>query len=72
MILYGFCCLPDKFCYIVINVWYFESLMQFMDWCAPWEVTNDAENLVLEDAAISLDGYLPQIPRQGKHESLQT
>jgi hypothetical protein len=39
--------------------------MHIADQCAPREIANDAENLVLQAL------FLPQIPRQDKYKSLQ-
>jgi hypothetical protein len=71
MILYDFCLLPAQFSDEIINVGNLESHMQFADRCAPWKMSNSAQNLVLQ-AAISINKCLPQIPRRGRHKSLLT
>jgi hypothetical protein len=48
MILYDFCLLPAQFSDEIINVRNVESHMQFADLCAPWKMSNGAENLVLQ------------------------
>jgi hypothetical protein len=52
MILYDFCLLPAQFCYIIIYIWNVDIHVQIADRCAPWKISNGAENLVLLSAAI--------------------
>jgi hypothetical protein len=73
MILCNLCLLPASFYNIIVDVRNIESLMQFSDWCAPRKVANGAENLVAQVLQFQqMCGYLPQIPRWGKHKSLWT
>jgi hypothetical protein len=48
MILYDFCLLPAQFCYIIVYTQKFESRVQIVDRCAPWKISNVAENSVLQ------------------------
>jgi hypothetical protein len=48
MILYDFCLLPAQFCYIIVCIQKVESRVQITDRCAPWKISNGAENLVLQ------------------------
>jgi hypothetical protein len=48
MILNDLCLLPALFLYIVIYVRNLESHMQIADRCAPWKVSNGAQNPVLQ------------------------
>jgi hypothetical protein len=36
--------------------------MQFADWCAPWKIANDAENLVLQALQFHWMGICREIP----------
>jgi hypothetical protein len=45
MILYDFCVLPAQFCYIIVYIWKVESCVEIVDRCAPWKISNCAENL---------------------------
>jgi hypothetical protein len=46
MILYDFCLLPAQFYYMIVYVRKVESHVQIADRCAPWKISNGAENLV--------------------------
>jgi hypothetical protein len=48
VILYDFCLLRAQFCYIVLYIGKLESCVQIMDRCAPWEISSDAEKIVLQ------------------------
>jgi hypothetical protein len=48
MILYDFRLLPAQFCYIIEYIWKVESHVQIPGRCAPWEISSDAKNLVLQ------------------------
>jgi hypothetical protein len=48
MILYDFCLLPAQFHYMIVHRWKVESRVQIADQCAPWKISNGAENLVLQ------------------------
>jgi hypothetical protein len=48
MILYVFCLLYVKSCYIIIYIWQVESRVKIKGQCAPWKISNDTENLVLQ------------------------
>jgi hypothetical protein len=48
MILYDFCLFPALFCYIIVYIWKFESHVQIANRCAPWKISNGAENFVLQ------------------------
>jgi hypothetical protein len=69
MILYDFCLLPAQFCYIIVYTGKVESCVQIADRCAPWKISNGAENLILQIAVLR-GRCLPLIPRRGKHKSL--
>jgi hypothetical protein len=47
MILYDSRFWPAQFGYIIIYIRKVESCVQITDWCAPWKISNGAENLVL-------------------------
>jgi hypothetical protein len=47
MILYDFSLLPVQCCYIIVYIWKVESRVQFADRCAPWKISNGADNFVL-------------------------
>jgi hypothetical protein len=58
VVLYEFCLLPGWFCYIIINVWYTECLMQFTDRCPPWKIVSGAENIVLQALILNISPFL--------------
>jgi hypothetical protein len=60
--LYDFCLLPAQFSDKIINVWNFESHMQFADWCAPWKFANSAENHVLQALQFQKIGVCRKFP----------
>jgi hypothetical protein len=64
MIVNDFCLSSAELWYVVINVWNFESHMHIVDQCAPRKIANGAENLFFAGAVISVDRFLPQIPRR--------
>jgi hypothetical protein len=47
MILYDFCLLSSKLCYIIVYIGKVGSRVQIADRCAPWKISSGAENLVL-------------------------
>jgi hypothetical protein len=47
MILYDFCLSPAQFCYIIVYIRKAESRVQIADRCAPWKISNGAQNLIL-------------------------
>jgi hypothetical protein len=47
-ILYDFCLLPAQFYYITVYIRNVESHVQIVVRCAPWKISNGAENLVLQ------------------------
>jgi hypothetical protein len=48
MVLYDFCFLPAKFCYVIVYIRKVESCVQIADQCAPWKISSCANNLVLQ------------------------
>jgi hypothetical protein len=48
MILYDFYLLPAQFYYIIVYIGKVESCVQIADWCAPWKISNGAQNHVLQ------------------------
>jgi hypothetical protein len=40
MILYDFCFLPGKFCYIIVYIWKVERSVQIADLSAPWKISS--------------------------------
>jgi hypothetical protein len=48
-----------------------KSHMHITNQCAPWKFANGVENPAFA-GAVSLDGYLLQIPWWVRHKSLQT
>jgi hypothetical protein len=44
---YDFSLLPAQFCYIIVYIGLIESRVQLADQCAPWKISNGAQNLVL-------------------------
>jgi hypothetical protein len=63
MVLDDFCLLPALFCYVIVNVLNLESHMHIGDRCMSWEITDGAENHILQ--------VLPQVPWQNKHKPLK-
>jgi hypothetical protein len=60
---YGLCLLPAQFCCVIIYVRKFESHVHIVSRCSSGKIASGADNCLI-DAAISVDGYLPQIPRR--------
>jgi hypothetical protein len=48
MILYGLRLLSTQFCYIIVYIQKVENRMKIVDRCAPWKISNGAENRVLQ------------------------
>jgi hypothetical protein len=46
MLLYDFCLLSVHICYIIVYILKAESCVQIADRCAPWKISNGAENFV--------------------------
>jgi hypothetical protein len=57
MILCDFCLLPAQFCYIIIHIWKVEICVKIADRCAPWKISNGAQNLVW-DVDIRSDNHV--------------
>jgi hypothetical protein len=47
MILYDFCLLPAQFCCIIVYIRTVGRHRQIADRCAPWKISNGAEDHVL-------------------------
>jgi hypothetical protein len=47
MIFYDFWLFPAPLCYTVIYIRNVESCVQIAEWCAPWKISNGAQDLVL-------------------------
>jgi hypothetical protein len=58
--LYDFCFLPAQFCFIIVHIWKVESHVQIADRCAPWKISNGAENLVLCALQFYASGHTQQ------------
>jgi hypothetical protein len=48
MILYDIRLLPAQFCYVMVYMRKVESRVQIADRCAPWKISNNGQNLVLQ------------------------
>jgi hypothetical protein len=48
MILYDFCLTSAQFTYRIVHIWKVEISVQIADGCAPWKISNAAQNLVLQ------------------------
>jgi hypothetical protein len=62
LILNDVCFLPALLCSKVTYVWNFESHIQFPGRCAPWNVTNGEDKLVLQALQFQ-KRCLPRTPR---------
>jgi hypothetical protein len=62
VILYDFCLLPAQFSDEIINVRNFESHIQFADRCAPWKISDGAENRVLQALQLQKIGVCRKFP----------
>jgi hypothetical protein len=58
MILYDFCLLPARFCYIIAYIQKVESRMQIADQYARWKISNSVENLVAGTAILRVLTHL--------------
>jgi hypothetical protein len=54
------CCLHN--CYIIVYIWKAESREHIADWCAPWKISNAAENLVLQTLKFYEVGVCSKFP----------
>jgi hypothetical protein len=68
-ILQDFSVLSSQFCYIITCVRKSESRIQIGNRCASWQISNSTVKLFSAGADISLNNYLLQIRRWGKHNS---
>jgi hypothetical protein len=48
IIVNDFCLSSAWLGYVIVNVWNLESHMHIADWCAPPEIANGADNLILQ------------------------
>jgi hypothetical protein len=66
MISYDFCLLAAQFCYIIVYILKVENCVHIVHRCAPWKISDAAQNLVSHALQILRGRYLPLISRQDK------